>query len=277
VSQREPDAETIQHGYDLAPLSRRSVAADAAATVTGGDDRKPPAEEIDELDAQAYFRLACRLLEDSPPRTEDRRLMDQAHQIGLLTHCDDPWMGGDADLQRAVDRGTLRGRESVRGRAASVMGDLGGQWNIEYRCGDFGTDYLSRAGAACAGMPADIAADALPALTRTDAEGRPLSGSRRYVLRYGPDAAPPVHASWSLSTHTAIEDHTISLGDRNGLKLDGDGSLPIHIQHERPARECRSNWLPAPAGDFTLVLRLYWPREEALTRHWMPPAVTRIA
>ena len=68
----------------------------------------------------------------------------------------------------------------------------------------------------------------------------------------------------------------MSLGDRDGLTLDGDGSLPIHIQHDRPARARRSNWLPAPAGDFTLVLRLYWPREEVLDRRWTPPAVTRI-
>jgi hypothetical protein len=96
------------------------------------------------------------------------------------------------------------------------------------------------------------------------------------VLRFGPDAAPPVHGLWALSTHPAIEGRSITLGDRDGLTLDGDGSLPIHIQHDRPARARRSNWLPAPAGDFTLLLSLYWPHEEVLTRRWTPPAVTRV-
>ena len=70
-------------------------------------------------------------------------------------------------------------------RAASMMGDPGGQWRIEYAHGDFGTDYLSRAGAACAPLRADIPADALAALTRTDADGRALTGraSLRAALR----------------------------------------------------------------------------------------------
>ena len=67
-----------------------------------------------------------------------------------------------------------------------------------------------------------------------------------------------------------------STGDLRGLTLDHDGSLPIHIQHSRPARERRANWLPAPAERFIVVLRLYWPREEALRGQWSPPTVTRI-
>jgi hypothetical protein len=276
VDRGESDADAIQHRYGLAPLSRRSTAHEAAAFVTVEDDRTPPAELVDRLDARAFFHLACRLLVDNPPRTEDRRLMDRARQIGLLTRCDDAWMGGDPELQRMVERGTRRGRASVRARAASVMGDPSGQWHVEYRCGDFGTDYLSRAGVARAPLRADLPADALPALTSSDAEGRPLTGRHRYVLRFGPDAAPPVHGLWALSTHPAIEGRSISLGDRDGLKVDGDGSLPIHIQLARPARARRSNWLPAPAGYFTLVLRLYWPREEVLARRWTPPAVTHV-
>ncbi len=48
------------------------------------------------------------------------------------------------------------------------------------------------------------------------------------------------------------------------------------IQHKPPAEERRSNWLPAPAGRFDLVLRLYWPGGDVLTGEWIPPAVKRI-
>jgi hypothetical protein len=276
VGSGEPDADAVQHGYGLAPLSRPSAAREALAVTSGGDDRAAPAELVDRLDAEAFFRMACRLLEDNPPRTEDRRLIERVNQVGLFTRCDDPWLGGDAALRRAVEHGTRRGRASVRRRAAAIMGDRCGQWHIEYRRGDFGTDYLSRAAAACAPVRAEIPEDALPALTRTDAEGRPLSGQHRYVLRFDRDVVPPVYASWTLSAHAAIEERSISLGDGDGLTLDDDGSLPIHIQHDRPERARRSNWLPAPRGDFTLVLRLFWPREEALTRRWTPPAVARV-
>jgi hypothetical protein len=277
VDRDEADADAIQRGYDLAPLSGRAVAHDTAAIAAGGHDGSSPAELVDHLDAEMFFRIACRLLEDNPPRTEDRRVMERAHQIGLFTCSDDPWMGGDAELQHAVERGVRRGRAAIRRRGGSIMGDQVGGWNIEYRCGDFGTDYLSRAAAACAPLRAQVPADALPALTRADADGRPLSGSHRYLLRFGPGAAPPVYGSWLLSVCAPSEGRSMSLGDKDGLKMDGDGSLPIHIQHDRPARARRSNWLPTPAGEFTLVLQLYWPAEEVLTRRWTPPAVTRVS
>ena len=93
---------------------------------------------------------------------------------------------------------------------------------------------------------------------------------------------PPVHGLWELTTHAVVaqdgrlQGASVSLGDQDGLTVDLDGSLSIHIQHDRPPRVRRSNWLAAPAGDFRLVLRLHWPREEALARRWTPPAVTRV-
>jgi hypothetical protein len=83
---------------------------------------------------------------------------------------------------------------------------------------------------------------------------------------------PPVHGFWAL----AVEGAAASLGDRDGLTADADGSLPVHIQHDRPARARRANWLQSPAGEFTLVLRLYWPRDEVLQHRWTPPAVRRV-
>jgi hypothetical protein len=102
------------------------------------------------------------------------------------------------------------------------------------------------------------------------------------VLRFGDDGAPPVHGFWALTTHAVVtqdgqmQGAWVSLGDQDGLTVDLDGSLPIHIQHDRPPRGRRSNWLAAPAGDFRLVLRLYWPREEALARRWTPPPIMRV-
>ena len=176
-----------------ATASRRSAAGrlrdEATAIATSEDDKSSPAQRVDRLDAEAFFRIACRLLEDNPPRVEDRRLMERAHQIGLFTQLRRRMDGrrrGAATQRRAWHS---RGRAAVRRRAASVMGDAFGQWNIAYRWGDFGTDYLSRAGAACALLRPEIPADALPALTRVDAEGRPLSGRHRYVAALRPRGA----------------------------------------------------------------------------------------
>lgn len=286
IARGEADADVVavQRGYGLTPLSRWPTVYEVAAaplTDTEAAHRATPAELVDEMDAQTFFRLAGRLLADNPPRTEDRRLMSRAQQIGLFTCGDHPWMR-DAALQGVVERGTRRGRAIVYARAASLMGKASEPWYVDYRRGDFGTDYLCRAGAACTPLAAHLSADALPALTSTDDGGRRLAGQHRYVLRFGVEGPPPVDGFWALSTHAAIahsgqvQSAWVSLGDQDGLTVDGDGSLPIHIQHDRPPRRRLSNWLAAPAGDFRLMLRLHWPRAEALARRWTPPAVMRV-
>jgi len=260
----EADVRWIESGYRLTPLSGRR--APPAAGVSA-----PPPELVDRLDARAFFRLATRLLADNPPHAQDRGVMERARQLGLFTCGEDAWTGGDPGHRRAVEHGTRQGRARVRARAAAATGELCGRWHIDYRRGRFGTDYVCRAAAARASLVADVPEDALAAITHSDADGRPLTGSQRYVLRFGPDTPPPVHGFWALAVQGGA---AASLGDRDGLTVDSDGSLPIHIQRDLPARARRSNWLPAPPGDFTLVLRLYWPRDEVLRRRWTPPPVT---
>lgn len=61
------------------------------------------------------------------------------------------------------------------------------------------------------------------------------------------------------------------------LIYGADGSLTITIQHDQPQDEAaRANWLPAPAGPFYLVMRIYWPKPEALDGTWTPPPVHRV-
>ena len=70
-----------------------------------------------------------------------------------------------------------------------------------------------------------------------------------------------------------------SISPRQDLKLQPDGSVEIHIQHHSPGPELEANWLPAPPGRFTLMLRMYWPKESnpsILDGTWTIPAVTRV-
>ncbi len=57
------------------------------------------------------------------------------------------------------------------------------------------------------------------------------------------------------------------------LVKDPEGGLTIYIQTESPGAEKESNWLPAPADPFFAAMRLYWPKEEALTGAWTAPPV----
>jgi hypothetical protein len=57
------------------------------------------------------------------------------------------------------------------------------------------------------------------------------------------------------------------------LKKDADGGLTLYVQHEYPGKDKEPNWLPAPKGISKLVLRLYWPKKEALDGTWTAPPI----
>jgi hypothetical protein len=61
------------------------------------------------------------------------------------------------------------------------------------------------------------------------------------------------------------------------LKRDTDGGVTIYVQHDSPGADKEANWLPAPAGPFTMAMRLYWPKPDALDGRWKaPPLVERL-
>ena len=66
-----------------------------------------------------------------------------------------------------------------------------------------------------------------------------------------------------------------AIGDRDKLKFNADGSLDLYIQNESPDADRESNWLPAPAGEFNLAMRLYSPRREVSDGGWTPPPVKK--
>jgi hypothetical protein len=147
----------------------------------------------------------------------------------------------------------------------------------------FGTAYLDRAFVAAIGLGANTLEKAIYLPTDRDSARRPLKGSHVYVVHFKPGELPPVDQFWSLTLY----DQRIlfypnslgryAIGDRTrGLKHDVGGGLTIIVSHNPPAASRRSNWLPAPAGSFSLYLRLYEPKAAARHQIWKPPAVTRV-
>lgn len=67
-----------------------------------------------------------------------------------------------------------------------------------------------------------------------------------------------------------------ALGDRDPMRADPDGTLEMYIQRDDPGPERRANWLPAPAGAFNLIMRLYYPKPAVLDGLWKPPPVVRV-
>ena len=62
-----------------------------------------------------------------------------------------------------------------------------------------------------------------------------------------------------------------------GLKRDDDGGVTLAIQHADPGAGEQANWLPAPTGPFLVVMRLYWPKADALDGRWKAPPLVQVA
>jgi hypothetical protein len=59
------------------------------------------------------------------------------------------------------------------------------------------------------------------------------------------------------------------------LKREKDGSVWVYLQAQSPGKDKESNWLPTPKGPFFAVMRLYWPKPEALNGTWKQPPLTK--
>jgi hypothetical protein len=116
----------------------------------------------------------------------------------------------------------------------------------------------------------------------TDADGQTLNGSNKYVVKL--DKEPPVDAFWSLTMYNAEDKRLVEnpiqrykVGtDTQGLKKGADGSITIAVQNEQPDQASDVNWLPAPKGDFYVILRLYQPSDAILNESYPMPQMTRV-
>ena len=106
----------------------------------------------------------------------------------------------------------------------------------------------------------------------------------KYTLTFEKDELPPVEAFWSFSMYDGktqlFIDNPLNRYLLNSSSLDEfvfgeDGSLTLYIQKDSPGEELEANWLPAPDGPFYCVMRLYGPKEEALSGEWINPPLVK--
>ena len=183
------------------------------------------------------------------------------------------------------------GDDKVDKYLASGMKDING-WKVGSLFGDrafYNGDWLKRAAAAKGGIYGNDAIEAMYPMTRTDATGETLDGSKHnYTLTFAADQLPPVNAFWSVTMYDGksqlliqnpINRYLINSPMLPGMKKSADGSLTLYIQKDNPGADKEANWLPAPNDPIYLVMRLYWPKPEAPSilpagaGTWSPPGI----
>jgi hypothetical protein len=116
-----------------------------------------------------------------------------------------------------------------------------------------------------------------------DATGAPLDGNRNYRVTFPAGQEPPVRGFWSLTLYNdkhlfhPNQMNRYSVGTKNkNLKRGDDGSLSVYAGSKSPGPENEANWLPAPAGPFSLYIRAYWGEQGILDGSWQPPRVEAV-
>lgn len=238
-------------------------------------------DQVNALDTAAYFTLLASLLKDNPPTPADAPMVAKLARLGVV-----PGKAFDASKLGATAASSLstvpkEAQERIMGAFKTVGQNVNG-WLFTTKTGIYGTDYLARALIAAIGLGANRPQDAIYPTSETDAAGQPYSGDKKYVMHIPKGQMPPVRGFWSLTMYddqyffVANPLNRYTLSSRNTFKPNADGSVDLYIQHEDPGPDRRANWLPAPAGKFILMLRLYWPSEKdpsILDGSWRIPGV----
>jgi hypothetical protein len=238
-----------------------------------------------------YWKAVSKALVQFPPPAADEPILERLAAVhigpGMSPSKSNDSPGTLAGLEQAVASGPVAVK--LDARAALEAGFAAHNGWLVGAAGKYGTNYKLRALADRLGVGAPTPNQAIYPLALTDRNLSPLNAeSTRYVAHFPASDFPvPVESFWSLTMYdgeglfvpNAL--NRFALGDRSEMHFNEDGSLDVYLQTAEPANEAqRANWLPAPAGPFRLIIRLYGPFEEAIPQilaggegAWTPPTV----
>jgi hypothetical protein len=278
--------QALQDHFTLVPLSSYGKAyTPPAGKIDPSIDMKTAVrDQVNRMDAAEFFTLLAQLMKTNSPALADAPTLAKFAKIGLVPGKDFDASKLKADFakripQSALDRIMLQLKFKINKDMRHING-----WNFTTKTGLYGTDYLMRALVTAIGLGANRPQDAVYPTSLKDAEHRAYDGANKYVIRFDKGQTPPVEGFWSITMYDSqyffvpnpINRYSIS--PRQNLKTNSDGSIDIYIQKDSPGADKESNWLPAPAGEFILMLRIYWPNENdpsIINGTWTIPPVRR--
>jgi hypothetical protein len=244
-------------------------------------------EQVYALSGVAFFRLLADLLKTNPPAPEDAAILPKLAQVGVVPGKDFDDEAADAAVLNRVPKLTFQ-RIMLHFVTGSEMTSVNG-WRYTTHAGRYGTNYIQRALVTAIGLGANRPEDAIYPVSQKSGGGllaRKYDGANaKYVMRFPEGLLPPTKGFWSLTMYdenyffVANPINRYSISARQPLKPNPDGSIDLLIQKDSPGSEKESNWLPAPAGKFILMLRMYWPSQNnptLLDGSWKIPEVKKV-
>ena len=270
-------AVELEAQYSLTALSGHG-----SGTIGGPSTLACPAPALPSSTSLGFLGDLEKDMAADPPTAADGPVVDAMAAAGI----------GPGRAPGATSSGNAAEYLKALGLGASLLAGAAGEgsttiWTGYTRgavVGSYGTDYLERARLAEETLGTQVPAQAVyfsASHARSGTTTTPLAGTRSYQIRFPAEDLPP-HGSdgfWSITLYNAagfLVANPIgrySIGDETpGLLRGDDGSLTIVVSASRPGGT-DVNWLPAPTGAFSLVLRVYDPAPQVLDGSWSPPVI----
>lgn len=286
---------SLQNNLKITPLSKwGSNYQPPNGLINPNVDTTDPNDIVAGMDITAFFERLNALLKTNPPTSDDDPAMELFAQIGVGPYKTTPFQDMDFDAD------TLSTMENIPNEMVTAYTNAGNSssegttWNVNLdpEMGNYGTDYKKRAIIACIGLGANRIEDAVYYNTSQDAEGVQLSCANGQKYTFTLDPLPPVDGFWSLTMYDESGNLVANAIDRYVLGHSANfpleptnpegGPKEIYIQHQSiPSESSKyNNWLPAPKGPFTLLLRAYDPTGgdtgPIISGDWNPPGVIKV-
>lgn len=227
-----------------------------------------------------FFDALDFLLGLSPVLPEDVEIRARLAEIGLDGSGTFASKQLSADAAAAFSAGQAQALTDMSAREKTMLSNLGLFGTREEMSGQY-DDRNQGARIGLYGLPPE---ESWYGGWLVDSAGEFLQGTPGYTVRFEADELPKARFFWSATMYTLpiryLSENPISrysIGDRtDGLVYGEDGSLTLAFTHSEPFEPAlRANWLPAPEGPFTVILRAYGADEAMVRGEYQVPPVHR--
>ncbi len=291
----ENDLENVKNIQDNYKVQSLSNYLEKDSPETDRVDNFPDWNEGDQFTASAFNYLNV-MLNLTKPVESEIELRNKFAKLGIGTEKGFDLNSFDEATQKAIAEGVKEGFVEIEKfieksstdplSSSKVFGtrtSLTESAKENYAMDDF---YILRAVAAHMGLYGNSGAEAIYPLYLMESPGVPFNAAEnKYSLTFKKDELPPVNAFWSLSMydgksqlfiHNSLDRYLLNSNNMKGYVYNEDGSLTLYIQKDSPGKALEANWLPAPDGPFYCFLRLYGPKQEALSGEWVNPPMLKV-
>lgn len=239
-------------------------------------------EKLDDKDnAGEFFNYVNFLLQFCPTHPSEVELRERLKTIGIEPGAVFPPDGVSQDWLSNILKSynaTLKEIYTELGKKTSSAGMFGTREELA-------NDYFTRAMGAAGGIYGNSDAETIYPSYLKDQGGNLFdSSTHNYTLKIPPEELP-AKSFWSITMYDGntrflvdnpIDRYLINSPMWEDLKKDDDGGATLYLQYEPPGTDKESNWLPAPNGLMSVVMRLYIPEPSVLDGTWEQPSIVNI-